>query len=276
MTGNRFSVGQPRGYGIWHPKALLVGAISYWNHTTMVTTIAMPWGKMAYHDSGGPRPPLLFLHGTGCDASDWMPVTERLLGKRRFITLDFRGHGQSSVPTQPFTLSNLAEDLIHLANHLKLHELVIIGHSLGGMVAMEVARRSLSVVGLVLLEGWTSLSSAKSAFDAGRFYGSLSETAIAQIQRKSERTRNRFQPEVWHDFWESVKNFNAYTYLQGASIPIYEVFGSMGRNGLTEQQLRIPPNPNIQWIWVPNAGHYLPHECPVEVAEVCVRYLAPN
>ena len=195
-------------------------------------------------------------------------MVERLQGKWRCITLDFRGHQLSSVPTQPFTLRSLADDVLHLTDFLEIQELVIVGHSLGGMVAMEVPRHSSCVVGLVLLEGWTSLSSAGSAFDPGRFYGSLSKTEIAQIQRKSEATRSRFQSELWHDFWESVKNFDAYTYLQRASIPIYEVFGSMGRNDLTEQKLRIPPNPNIQWVWVPNAGHYLPYECPTEVAKV--------
>ncbi len=233
-----------------------------------MTTIPMSWGEMAYLDSGSSMPPLLFLHGTGCDASDWIPVTKRLARNQRCIALDFRGHGQSTVPTQPFTLTDLADDVSHLADNLGLHELVIVGHSLGGMVAMEVARRSSCVGGLVLLEGWTSLSSAGSAFDTGRFYGSLSQAMITQIQRKAETTRNRFHAEIWHDFWESVKDFDAYTYLQRADIPILEVFGGMGRNDLTEEKLRIPSNPNIQWVWVPNAGHYLPHECPVEVAEV--------
>ena len=242
----------------------------------MITTKSRHWGEMAYLDSGDSGCPLLFLHGTGCDVSDWMPVIERLPSEQRCIAPDFRGHGQSTVPTQRFTLADLANDVLSLADYLGIQELVIVGHSLGGMVAMEVAKHSSCVVGLVLLEGWTSLANAGSAFDAGRFYGSLSETAIAQIQRKSEGTRNRFQSEVWHDFWESVKNFDAYAYLQHASIPIYEVFGGMGRNDSTEDKLRIPPNPNIQWVWVPNAGHYLPHECPTEVAKVCVHYPAPN
>lgn len=233
-----------------------------------MTTIPMSWGEMAYLDSGRSLPPLLFLHGTGCDASDWIPVTKNLARNQRCIALDFRGHGQSSVPTQPFTLDSLAEDVEHCARHLNLHELVIVGHSLGGMVAMEVARRSSCVGGLVLLEGWTSLSSAGSAFNAGRFYGSLSQAMIARIQRKAEATRNRFEAAIWHGFWESVKNFDAYAYLQDARVPILEVFGGMGRNDLTQEKLRVPFNPNIQWIWVPNAGHYLSHECPVEVAEV--------
>ncbi len=240
-----------------------------------MTTIPMPWGEMAYLDSGNSMPPLLFLHGTGCDASDWTPVIKGLPRNQRCIALDFRGHGQSSVPTQSFTLGNLAEDVGYLANHLGFHELVIVGHSLGGMVAMEVAQRSSSVIGLVLLEGWTRLASAGSAFNAGRFYGSLSETAIARIQEKGEKTRSRIQPEVWNDFWESVKNFDAYAYLQQARIPILEVFGGMGRNDLTEEKLRIPSNPHIRWVWVPNAGHYLPHECPTAVSKVVGTRRAP-
>jgi pimeloyl-ACP methyl ester carboxylesterase len=136
------------------------------------------------------------------------------------------------------------------------------------MVAMEVAQHSSAVAGLVLLEGWTSLTSAGSAFDLGRFYGSLSQTAIAQIQQKSEETRSRFKSEVWDDFWESVKEFDGYGYLMQARIPIYEVFGGMGRNDATAQELRIPPNPNIQWVWIPDVGHYLPYECPSEIGKV--------
>lgn len=233
-----------------------------------MAVVPMDWGEMAYFDSDNSGQPLLFLHGTGCDASDWRVVIKELSQNVRCIALNFRGHGQSTVPIQAFSLSDLTDDVLHLIGDLRLQEVVIVGHSLGGMVAMEVARCSSGVAGLVLLEGWTSLSSAGSAFDPERFYGSLSETAIAQIQQKAEATRNRFQSEVWHSFWESVKNFDAYAYLVRARIPIYEVFGSMGRNDLTEQKLRIPSNPNIQWVWVPNAGHYLPHECPTKVAKI--------
>lgn len=240
-----------------------------------MATIPMPWGEMAYLNSGNLGQPFLLLHGTGCDSSDWAAMIEGLPRNGRYIALDFRGHGLSTVPTQPFTLVDLAEDVLYLVNYLSLQSLVIVGHSLGGMVAMEVARHSPCVAGLVLLEGWTSLSAAGSAFDPGRFYGSLSQTVIAQIQQKSEETRNRFKPEVWNNFWESVKNFDGYTYLEQARIPIYETFGGMGRNDLTEQKLRIPPNPNIRWVWIPNAGHYLPHERPAEVGKIIETFPMP-
>ena len=227
------------------------------------------WGEMAYADSDGSGSTLLFLHGTGCDSTDWMTVIDSLPLQQRGITIDFRGHGKSSVPAEPFTLQDLAFDVIYLINSLGLQELILVGHSLGGMVAMEAAKHCPQITGLVLLEGWTSLSSASSAFDDGRFYGLLSDTQINEIKHKSEETHSRFSSDVWNSFWSSVKEFDGYSYLENASIPIFEVFGEMGKNDFTEQKLRIPPNPNIQVMWMPNAGHYLPHECPAVVAEIC-------
>ncbi len=237
------------------------------------TPLTTDWGEMAYSDTGGSGKPLLFLHGTGCDSADWVSVIERLPRDQHHITLDFRGHGLSTVPTEQFTLANLAADVLHLVNSIGIDKIILAGHSLGGMVAMEVAKRSSCIAGLILLEGWTSLASAGSAFDTGRFYGSLSETEIKNIQRKAEDTRNRFKLNVWDFFWTSVQDFDAYVYLEQSYIPIYEVFGEMGRNELTEQKLRIPLNPNIEVIWVPNAGHYLPHEYPVAVSDICINFV---
>lgn len=230
------------------------------------------WGEMAYTDSGGTSIPLLFLHGTGCDSTDWTSVCEYLPQIQRYITLDFRGHGKSTVPTQQFTITNLAEDVIHLIKTIGIQEVILVGHSLGGMVATDVTKRCSMVNRIILLEGWTNLRSAGTAFDSGRFYGTLQSSEILRIQRIAEETRNRFIPTVWEYFWNSVIEFDALNFLENASIPIYEVFGEIGRNYSTEQILNIPSNPNIQVIWLPNAGHYIPHERPEQVAEICLYF----
>lgn len=204
---------------------------------------------------------------------DWNSVIEKLPDDQTYITLDFRGHGKSSIPTEPFTLEDLANDVLLLIDSIGNQKLILVGHSLGGMVAISVAKRCPFVVGLVLLEGWTCLSSAASAFDDSRFYGSLSEVIISEIQQKSDVTRRRFEPAVWSSFWTSVRDFDGYNYLENASIPILEVFGEMGKNDLTEQKLRIPPNPNIEILWISNAGHYLLHEYPADVAELCIKLM---
>lgn len=236
---------------------------------TKSATLTRFWGEMFFYDSEGSGVPLLFLHGTGCDSADWDLVISELPMEQRYITLDFRGHGRSPAPIEPFTIDCLADDVLNLIYALEMQEIVLVGHSLGGMVATEAARRDARVAALVLLEGWTSLSVTRTAFDTGRFYGSLSHEKIKEIQRKAGMTRERFIERVWDSFWGSVREFDGWTFLENAKIPIYEVYGELGRHESTEELLRIPSNPSIHIRWIPSSGHYLPHERPIEVAEIC-------
>ena len=224
---------------------------------------------MAYTDTGGSGSSLVFLHGTGCDIQDWDGVFAHLPEGIRKIALDFRGHGRSDVPQGTFTLENLAEDALVLIDHLSLKSSVLVGHSLGGMVALEAAQRSDTVAGLVLLEGWTRLGVSARAFEGDRMFGALSGEAIARIREKSEATKARFTPANWDAFWETVKRFDAYPYLQKAEIPILEAYGEMGRHARSEIELGVPDNPKVEWAWIPEAGHYLPHEKSGETAGLC-------
>ena len=236
-------------------------------------SLLLPWGGLAYNDASSAGAALMFLHGTGCDSADWAPTLAALPRGASTVAMDFRGHGESDVPAEPFTLEDLVDDVMHLIDHLGLRRVVFVGHSLGGMVAVAAAERSARAAGLVLLEGWTSLAVAGQAFEAGRFYGALPPDAVERIQRKAEATRGRFAPRVWEPFWQTVAEFDGYGYLKLTHLPVAEVYGSMGRIEQTEDKLRVPPNPNIEWVWLEGAGHYLPHERPLEVAQVCVHTL---
>jgi pimeloyl-ACP methyl ester carboxylesterase len=229
--------------------------------------IPMPWGSMAYSDSGGAGRPIVLLHGTGCDTTDWRSVIEALPAVARTIPLDFRGHGSSAVPRLPFTLRDLADDVTTLIDTLHIEGALLVGHSLGGMVAIEAARISARVRGLVLLEGWPRLSAAQ-AFSGNHFYGNLDSANTDRIDAKYRTTISRFTPDVWAAFWSSVECFDGLDVLRSATIPVIAAFGDVGRNDLTLKTLTIPEIPTIGMRWIPGAGHYLPHERPVEVASL--------
>lgn len=232
------------------------------------------WGRLAYADNGsGALPgvvgaPLIFLPGAGCDIPDWDAVIAAMPAGARCVRVDLRGHGQSDVPREPFTLSDLGDDVLALADHLELDRLLLVGHSLGGMAAMDLAARSDRVAGLVLLEGWTRLNTAQ-AFVGARYHGTLDQAAVAAIKAKHSQTLHRFPPDLWQYFWRSVETFDAQAYLQRAAIPICHVWGSKGRVERTQRDLLIPPNRHIRVVWLAGAGHYLPHERPREVAQIC-------
>ncbi len=236
-------------------------------------TLTCDWGKLAWCQTPGDDPAIIFLHGTGCDCGDFAAVSAAMRRPARRLALDFRGHGASDTPTGPMTLSDLASDVLLLMDKLHLGPVVLAGHSLGGMVALDVARRGGDVLGLVLLEGWTNLKGA-GAFAPDRYYGGLGPDAIAAIKAKSEAMRARFTAANWQIFWQSAQVFDAFDYLRRATIPVLEVYGARGCRDHMSERLCVPENPHIQWAWVADAGHYLPTEAPARVAALCDRFLA--
>jgi pimeloyl-ACP methyl ester carboxylesterase len=233
-------------------------------------SITMPWGRMAYTDSGGDALPVVLLHGTGCDTADWAPMLDAMHAEARIIGVDFRGHGGSDASVGPMTFGDLASDVLALVDHLKLWRYLLVGHSLGAMVATQVAAQSLQAAGIVMFEGWTN-SAAGEAFTGDRTLGRLDAAARDAIQKKDEAILARFRAEDWQSLVRSGSAFNSFDYLAGATIPIFEVWGDLGRTDDAAARLQIPPNPCITLSWIHGAGHYLPHERPRECASICAR-----
>lgn len=238
-----------------------------------MAVLSLNWGEMSYEDTGGDGAALVLLHGTGCDSADWYGLLRHMPPHTRTVRFDFRGHGRSTVPREPFGLGALAADVLAAIRTLELDRPTVVGHSLGGMVAMEMARREPRIAALVLLEGWTRLAVVGRAFAGARHYGALPEPRVAEIKLKAEATRGRFGEDVWRGFWSSVERFDGEAFLARAGIPILEAYGGMGRGPATRELLAVPPNPAIEFAWIEGAGHYLPQERPGDVARLCSAFV---
>ena len=105
-------------------------------------------------DGGTGGPPVVFLHSAAGNASQWSWQLEHLRPERRAVALDWRGHGRSGFPDDgDFSIPALAEDVEHTLNRLGIREFVLIGHSAGGIVALELAAQHPGhVLGLMLAD----------------------------------------------------------------------------------------------------------------------------
>ena len=96
-------------------------------------------------------PVLVFSHALGTDMTIWDGVQDALRDRYRILTHDARGHGKSDVPAPPYAMGALITDLERLIDHFALKDAVIIGVSLGGLVAQGLAVKRLDLIrGLVL------------------------------------------------------------------------------------------------------------------------------
>lgn len=95
-------------------------------------------GAIGYIRSGTGEP-LLLIHGVGMNATIWQPQIELLKSRYDVIAIDMLGHGESRLPPENPVLSDYAEQVIELIDHLGLKKVSIVGHSMGALVAQEVA-----------------------------------------------------------------------------------------------------------------------------------------
>ncbi|RQW84872.1 MAG: alpha/beta fold hydrolase [Geobacter sp.] len=96
-------------------------------------------GAPLHYEIVGSGPPLLLLNGIGLDLSAWGPLVHELCGERQLVLLETRGSGLSGPPPEPCTTARLAADALALLDHLSLDSVDVLGFSLGGLVAQELA-----------------------------------------------------------------------------------------------------------------------------------------
>jgi pimeloyl-ACP methyl ester carboxylesterase len=95
---------------------------------------------LSYTEHGDPQGhPLLFVHGFTDSAASWVPLVPHLAHRYRMILVDLRGHGGSSRPESGYARRDLAMDLVLLLDALGLARVDVIGHSLGSLVAQDLA-----------------------------------------------------------------------------------------------------------------------------------------
>jgi pimeloyl-ACP methyl ester carboxylesterase len=101
---------------------------------------------------GRDGPTLIFLHGFACDRSDWSAQIDALAGRFRIVSLDLPGHGQSALPASA-TTESIAQTVGEIVARFDADGVILIGHSLGCRIALEMYRqRPGNIRGLILLD----------------------------------------------------------------------------------------------------------------------------
>ena len=110
---------------------------------------------------GSGDPPLVFIHGWCCDHTYFAPQVAHFRDRHRCVLLDLRGHGGSDKPEQPYTIPGFADDVAWLCRQLGVARPVLVGHSMGGSIAFDVAARYPDLpAAVVMLDSAVSLSPA--------------------------------------------------------------------------------------------------------------------
>lgn len=126
-------------------------------------------GSMAIAETGGEGLPLVMLHANSLCKESFRPQIEALKHKRRVIAIDLPGHGNSSNaidPRRTYSIPGYADAVMEGLANIGVERFVVLGHSLGGHVALEMIALGAGVEGAVIF-GTPPVASTPEGLQAG-------------------------------------------------------------------------------------------------------------
>lgn len=171
-----------------------------------------------HYEVRGKGYPLLLIAGLNADNASWDSVCGKLAKHFRVITFDNRGSGRSGTPDKVYSIREMAGDAAGILDHLRIKKCHVIGHSMGGYIAQELALYYPDRVGKLILEATASVSSARNNMLFNDF-----------LKRLEKDRDNEALMRLWA-FWlfspktferknyitAFIKNASTYPYLQSA------------------------------------------------------------
>jgi pimeloyl-ACP methyl ester carboxylesterase len=116
--------------------------------------ITGPAGALAVDDGGRGGLPVVFVHSIAGSSAHWSQPLEHVRQMRQAVAIDLRGHGRSEAPKNAdYSMAGMAADVAAVVDTLDLRRFVLVGHSMGGGVALTYAGAHPDrVAGLLLLD----------------------------------------------------------------------------------------------------------------------------
>jgi 3-oxoadipate enol-lactonase len=260
-------------------------------------TVEVEGATLSIIDEGSPNvgSPRLFIQGLGCEAETiWRPLLSELAAAgddRQHIAFDTRGIGSST--GWPDSLEQMADDAAAVLASRATSPAEVVGHSLGGAVAMLLAARHPSMVrSLILMDSVPEYGEkTRSGFrwragqirDVGavatifnivipRSFGAETQTERPEVVARFQAMLGRQSPDVYSHICELAANTNAWSAFNSLRLPILFVSGSEDVSTSPDIMRPLAEQIGGRFVEIPNAGHNPPLEQPACVAAAILEH----
>lgn len=203
--------------------------------------------NLTIYDGNGPA--LMLIHGISGAGAAWWPAIDELAGSFTPVTIDLRGHGNSGKPGAGYLYDDYIGDLDRVLDHLRLDHPLIMGHSLGGLIALWWAAQHPNRAAALVIEdsplrsgedfrsafdGWLHLNAMPTEQVAAHYAAEYpkwrAETAQLRAEMMTSTARNAFA-ELRAD---SLANHGVdrISEIEGVTSPVLLIHGNIESGGM--------------------------------------------
>jgi pimeloyl-ACP methyl ester carboxylesterase len=254
---------------------------------THVARLVRDGVALAYDEAGHGDPPLIFVHGVACHRGFWQPQLDRFGRDHRVVAVDLRGHGESDAPHQPYTMRVFADDVAWMSRQLEVTGPIVVGHSLGGLVALELAHAhpdcpsAVALIDSVLLPSLDRPEVVRDlvaglrgadAVGALRGYFELFFSPYDDPGRKAWILDNaaRTPPHVTSSVWEESTSWDDAAALRSCRVPLLYLDAGTPNANLSRA---VGLKPKMMIGRSVGSGHFSQLEVPDQVNAMLARFL---
>ena len=234
--------------------------------------------------------PLVLIHALGTDATIWDDLIPLLPPTLRLLRFDLRGHGASDIPPAPYSMGTLIRDSERLMDHFALKEAVILGLSIGGLIAQGLAVKRLDLVRAMILsntaakigrpEQWHDRIAAIRAGGMPALHDATMERWLGRKWRENPALPRlsalflRTDPEGWAGCAAALSGTDFYETTATLSLPTLAIAGA---NDASTPPDLIRETADLvkghRFALIRGAGHIPPVEKPAEYAAIVTQFL---
>lgn len=247
-------------------------------------------GTRIFHRTAGMGTDVVLVHGLGASHAFWYPKVAPALARRYRVTVyDLRGHGRSGMPGSGYGAAAMVADLEALLDALDIRRARLVGHSWGGLIALELAlRRPRRVTAVVVAD--SRLGPARTGVGPG----SLEPLARAGARRPPAATgppafrpfggwaMGRRSGERWLALLDATSaarelerpGFAAPARLRAVRRPVLGVYGERSF-ALTSGRRLARTLPDCRLVVLPGVGHFHPAVAPDAFLAAAEGFLLP-
>ncbi len=237
-------------------------------------------GCTLHYELIGSGEPVLLIHGLGSSSRDWEYQTAALAPNYRIIAPDLRGHGRSQRPPGPYSMGGFANDLIALLDHLHIAQAHVVGLSLGGGIAFQLATQAPERVrSLTIVNSGPELVPRSTRQKLG-IWQRYAIVHLLGLKRMAKVLSRRLFPEdvaLQKSFIERFSENDTYAYLSAMrafvgwsvasqlpaiSCPVLVIAADQDYTPVSAKHAYVAQMPNARLVVIDDARHAVPVEKP--------------